>query len=56
MVLLRIRSKNISEANINILDQIYTLKVTGNKRNLIYNDEDKLIGTNPFLLIKGASH
>ena len=49
MVLLRIRSKNISEANINILEQIYTLQVTENKRKLIYKNE-KLIGTNPFFL------
>ena len=34
--------KDISSGNISIKDQIYTLKVTGNKRDLIY-DNDKLI-------------
>jgi len=37
MVLLRIRSRSLSEANINILEQSYScgLKVTNNKRELI---------------------
>ena len=43
--------KNISNANINILEQIYTLKVTGNKRELIYSSRDgKLVNTVPFIL------
>ena len=44
--------KNINTANINILEQIYTLKVTGNKRELIY-ENNMLINTVPFKLIDG---
>jgi len=42
--------KNIMDANINILEQLYTLKVTGNKRKLIYDNNNLLIGTDPFIL------
>ena len=38
--------KDISSGKISIKDQIYTLKVTGNKRELIY-DNNKLINTKP---------
>src|SRR4029077_11732504 len=41
--------KNIANANISVLEQLYTLKVTGNKRKLIY-DNNLLIGTDPFIL------
>jgi hypothetical protein len=44
--------RSLSKANIEIIDQIYTLKVTGNKRKLIY-DNDKLINTLPLKLIDG---
>jgi DNA polymerase elongation subunit (family B) len=37
--------KNISQGNIKVLDQIYTLQATGNKRELIYNDKDILVDT-----------
>jgi hypothetical protein len=43
--------KNISTANISVKEQIYTLKVTGNKRELIYLD-NKLINTKPFIINK----
>jgi hypothetical protein len=36
-------SRNLSEAKITILNQIYTLKVTENKRRLIYDKNNKLI-------------
>ena len=36
--------KNLSEGHISLLDQVYTLKVTDNKRQLIYKN-NKLIGT-----------
>jgi len=32
------------------MNQIYSLKVTGNKRELIYSSENKLINTKPFIL------
>jgi hypothetical protein len=38
--------RSLTKANINILEQSYNLKVTGNKRELIY-EKNKLIGTNP---------
>ena len=43
--------KNISSGNISIKEQIYTLKVTGNKRVLIY-DNNKLIDTKPIIINK----
>jgi hypothetical protein len=39
--------KDLSTANIKIKEQIYSLKVTGNKRKLVYVN-DKLIDTCPF--------
>jgi len=39
--------KNINKSNINILEQIYTLQVTASKREIIYSNEGKLIGTKP---------
>jgi hypothetical protein len=38
--------RSLGEGSINILEQTYQLKVTGNKRELIYKD-GKLIGTKP---------
>jgi hypothetical protein len=45
--------KHLDVANILIKDQLYTLKVTNNKRNLIYNTNDLLIGTVPFIIENG---
>jgi hypothetical protein len=45
--------KSLSEANIKIVDQIYTLQVTGNKRKLIYDINDRLINTSSFILKDG---
>jgi hypothetical protein len=45
--------KSIHLANINVLEQVYTLQVTGNKRELIYLD-NKLIGTDSFKLKDGT--
>jgi hypothetical protein len=42
--------KNINQANIQVLEQIYTLKATNSKRELVYNDEDVLTGTTHTLL------
>jgi hypothetical protein len=41
--------KHLDSGSISVMNQIYTLKVTGNKRELIYKD-NKLIGTDPFTL------
>lgn len=41
--------KDISNGNISVKDQIYTLKVTGNKRELIYKN-DILINTKPLMI------
>jgi len=35
--------RQLTESKINILEQIYSIKVTDNKRELIYNKKDKLI-------------
>jgi hypothetical protein len=42
--------KNISEGTISILDQLYTLKVTDNKRKLIYSKNNELIGSKPYII------
>jgi hypothetical protein len=45
--------KNISESSIQLLDQVYTLQATENKRELIYNKERFLIDTKPILINNG---
>lgn len=42
--------KNFSEGHINVLDELYTLKVTSNKRQLIFDKNNKLIGTKPYII------
>jgi len=44
--------KHIEEGNISVIDQLYTLQVTDNKRKLIYNENNKLIGSNPYIINK----
>nr|YP_009487229.1 hypothetical protein [Russula abietina]AWB36131.1 hypothetical protein [Russula abietina] len=46
--------KNLSEGHINILEQIYTLKLTENKRKLIYKN-NKFIGTTPYKIDKNKT-
>ena len=41
--------KSLVEGNITLKEQIYTLKVTDNKRNLIYYN-GKLVGTTPYII------
>lgn len=41
--------RNLSEGNVSILNEVYTLKVTSNKRKLIY-ENGKLIGTKPYII------
>ena len=40
--------RKLSEGHIELLDSIYTLKVTDNKRKLIYNKNGKLISTEAY--------
>jgi hypothetical protein len=42
--------KNLSQGHVSVIDEIYTLKVTNNKRKLIYSDKGKLIGTTPYII------
>lgn len=42
--------KSLEESNIEILEQIYTLKITNNKRILFYNNNNILIKTSPFII------
>jgi len=43
--------KHIEEGNISVINQLYTLKVTENKRKLIYKN-NKLISTIPYIINK----
>jgi hypothetical protein len=47
--------KILFDSSIQIKDQIYTLKVTSNKRELIYDNNNKLINTRPFIIDKDKS-
>lgn len=40
--------KSLNEGYISIKDHVYTLKVTDNKRKLIFNENNELVGTLPF--------
>jgi hypothetical protein len=42
--------KNLSEGTINILNQSYSIKHNNNKRELLYNENDMLISTKPYVL------
>lgn len=42
--------KNIKSGNISIKDQIYTLSITENKRQPIYDKEGVFVATKPFIL------
>lgn len=43
--------RSIEDSNVTIKDQVYSLKVTGNKRLLVYCEADtKLIGTQPYII------
>ena len=43
-------TRDLSKSKINILEQLYSIKVTDNKRKLIYNKNNKLIGTTPYII------
>ena len=42
--------KKLSKGQIEVIDQLYTLQVTDNKRKLIYNENNKLIKTEAFVI------
>jgi DNA polymerase type B, organellar and viral len=42
--------RNLTKAEIQLLEQVYTLKVTDNKRKLIYDNNNKLISTKPYVI------
>jgi hypothetical protein len=42
--------RNLTSAQIKLSKQVYTLTVTDNKRELIYNKNNKLIGTKPYII------
>jgi hypothetical protein len=42
--------RSLSEGKINILEEVYTLKVTDNKRKLIYDKNNCLIGTKNYMI------
>ena len=42
--------KSLSKAEIQLLEQVYTLQVTDNKRELIYDKNNKLIGTRAYVI------
>jgi hypothetical protein len=45
--------RNISEGNIKIIPEIYTLMINNQKRNLIYDNSNKFVDTSPIILNKG---
>ena len=44
--------KFLSEGNIKIRKDLYTLKVTDNKRKLVFNENNKFIDTTPYIINK----
>jgi hypothetical protein len=40
--------RKLSEGKINLLNELYTLKVNDNKRELIYDENNKLVGTKAY--------
>lgn len=45
----------IVDAKISLVEQIYFIKSTNNKRDLIYDDNNLLISTNPYLISNDKS-
>jgi len=42
--------KNLSDGHIKVLNELYTIKITDNKRKLIYDKNSKLITTVPYII------
>jgi hypothetical protein len=47
--------KFLNKSHIELLEQVYTLQVTDNKRQLIYNENNKLIGTKSYKISSSKS-
>jgi hypothetical protein len=47
--------RHLDKGSIDLLNQVYTLKASGNKRSLIYNEDNLLIGSTPFIVKNGES-
>lgn len=45
--------RNLELANIKVVDSLYSMMVTDNKRELVYNTSDKFVDTKPYTLIDG---
>lgn len=43
--------KSLTKGSIFLLEQTYTLQQTDNKRELVYNDNNKLVNTRPYTII-----
>ena len=39
--------KSLDDGNINIVDTLYTIRATDNKRNFVYNDQGLIINSTP---------
>jgi len=45
--------RNISDGNIKIIPEIYTLMINNQKRSLIFDNSNKFVDTRPIILNKG---
>lgn len=45
--------KHIDEGHISVKEEIYTLMLTDNKRELIFNEKDTFVDTKPYVLSEG---
>jgi hypothetical protein len=46
--------RHLDKGNIEVINQVYTLKANGNKRKLVYNEDGILIGTYPYHINDGV--
>jgi hypothetical protein len=42
--------RNLAKGNISIKEELYTLSITENKRELVYNSENRLVATKPLVI------
>ncbi len=42
--------RSLSESNIQILNSLYTIKATDNKRSFVFNQGGRAINTKPFVI------
>jgi hypothetical protein len=45
--------RHLDKGNIEVLEQNYNIQATNNKRDLIYDEDDILIGSKPFFVVDG---